>query len=136
VAAKEGVMSDSSNDSPQPAKKDQGPVQGNKPAWIGGVVLVAAGVFLLLGKFTRFSTDNWWAVFLLIPAAGSLWTAYTIWRRNEWRFNAASRGPLIGGLVLVFLAVIFLFELDFGRVWPGFLIIVGGGLLLTGIGER
>jgi drug/metabolite transporter (DMT)-like permease len=129
-------MSDSPKDSPQPAQKDQPPVQGNKPAWIGGVVLVAAGAFLLLGNLTRFSLQNWWAVFLLIPAAGSLWTAYTIWRRNEWRFNAASRGPLIGGLVLVFLAVIFLFNLDWGRVWPGFLIIVGGGLLLTGIGER
>ena len=129
-------MSDSLNDSPQPVQKNQPPVQGNKPAWIGGVVLVAAGVFLLLGNLTRFSLDNWWAVFLLIPAAGSLWTAYTIWRRNEWRFNAASRGPLIGGLVLVFLAVIFLFELPMERVWPGFLIIVGGGLLLTGIGER
>ena len=117
-------------------EKNQPPVQGNKPAWIGGVVLVAAGVFLLLGNLTRFSLDNWWAVFLLIPAAGSLWTAYTIWRRNEWRFNAASRGPLIGGLVLVFLAVIFLFDLPWDRVWPGFLIIVGGGLLLTGIGER
>jgi drug/metabolite transporter (DMT)-like permease len=112
------------------------PARGNKPAWIGGAVLVAAGAFLLFGNLTRFSLTNWWAVFLLIPAAGSLWTAYTIWRRNEWRFNAASRGPLIGGLVLVFLAVIFLFDLDWGRVWPGFLIIVGGGLLLTGIGER
>ena len=47
-------------------------MQGNKPAWIGGVVLVAAGVFLLLGNLTRFSLQNWWAVFLLIPAAGSL----------------------------------------------------------------
>jgi drug/metabolite transporter (DMT)-like permease len=127
-------MNDSPSDSPKPAK-GQPPVQG-KPAWIGGAVLVAAGVFLLLGNLTRFSLQNWWALFLLIPAAGSLWTAYTIWRRNEWRFNAASRGPLIGGLVLVFLAVIFLFNLAWDRVWPGFLIIVGGGLLLTGIGER
>ena len=129
-------MSDSSNDLPPAEPKNQPPVQGKKPVWIGGAVLVAAGIFLLLGNLTRFSLNNWWAVFLLIPAAGSLWTAYTIWRRNEWRFNAASRGPLIGGLVLVFLAVIFLFNLDWGRVWPGFLIIVGGGLLLTGIGDR
>jgi hypothetical protein len=130
------VMSDSSNDLPPAEPKNQPPVHGSKPAWIGGAVLVAAGIFLLLGNLTRFSLHNWWAVLLLIPAAGSLWTAYTIWRRNEWRFNAASRGPLIGGLVLVFLAVIFLLDLDWGRVWPGFLIIVGGGLLLTGIGDR
>lgn len=129
-------MSDSSNDLPPAEPKNQPPVQGKKPVWIGGAVLVAAGIFLLLGNLTRFSLNNWWAVFLLIPAAGSLWTAYSIWRRNEWRFNAASRGPLIGGFVLVFLAVIFLFNLDWGRVWPGFLIIVGGGLLLTGIGDR
>jgi len=130
-------MSDSPTpDASGPEPKEQPPSQTNKPAWIGGVVLVAAGVFLLLGNLTRFSLQNWWALFLLIPAAGSLWTAYTIWRRNEWRFNTASRGPLIGGLVLVYLAVIFLFDLDWARVWPGFLIIVGGGLLLTGIGER
>lgn len=129
-------MSDPTGDSPPTDRKGEPPVPVNKPAWIGGAVLVAAGVILLAGNLTRFSLRNWWAVFLLIPAAGSLWTAATIWRRNEWRFNAASRGPLIGGLVLVFLAVIFLFNLEWGRVWPGFLIIVGGGLLLTGIGER
>jgi drug/metabolite transporter (DMT)-like permease len=116
--------------------QNQPPARQNRPAWIGGVVLVAAGAFLLLGNLTRFSLHNWWAIFLLIPAAGSLWTAYSIWRRNEWRFNAASRGPLIGGLVLLFLSIIFLFDLNWGRVWPGFLIIIGGGLLLTGIGER
>lgn len=129
-------MSDPTGDSPPTDRKGEPPVPVNKQAWIGGAVLVAAGVILLAGNLTRFSLRNWWAVFLLIPAAGSLWTAATIWRRNEWRFNAASRGPLIGGLVLVFLAVIFLFNLEWGRVWPGFLIIVGGGLLLTGIGER
>jgi hypothetical protein len=129
-------MSDDRGGTPEGAPERKHPVQGSRPAWIGGVVLVVAGAFLLLSNVAGFSLHNWWALFLLIPALGSLWTAYSIWRRNEWRFNAASRGPLIGGLCLVFLVVIFLFDLDWGRAWPGFLIIVGGGLLLTGITDR
>jgi len=125
-------MSDST--SPEQHKKPSpAPVRS---AWIGGIVLIAAGVFFLLRNVAGFELDNWWALFLLIPAGGSLWTAYAIWRRNEWRFNAASRGPLIGGLVLLFLTVIFLFNLPWDKVWPGFIIIAGGGLLLTGLGER
>jgi hypothetical protein len=40
-------------------------------------------------------------------------------------------GPLIGGLVLVALALIFLLDLPIGQLWPIFLIIAGVGLLFA-----
>jgi len=41
------------------------------------------------------------------------------------------RGPLIGGLLLTFIAAAFLFSLDFGNLWPVFLILGGIALLLN-----
>jgi peptidoglycan/LPS O-acetylase OafA/YrhL len=97
--------------------------------WLGGVVLIVIGAIYMLqnaGLFTPFS--NWWALFLLIPAAGALATAFGIYRRNEGNWAAAVTGPLLGGLFLIFLTAAFLFELNFGLFWP--LLLIGGGLLL------
>jgi UDP-N-acetylmuramyl pentapeptide phosphotransferase/UDP-N-acetylglucosamine-1-phosphate transferase len=76
------------------------------------------------------SLNNWWALFILIPAIGSLWTAWTIYQKNDRKFTAASTGPLIGGIALLMVTAIFLFNLDWGRVWPVFLIIAGAAVLL------
>jgi hypothetical protein len=43
------------------------------------------------------------------------------------------RGTLTGGLMLLLVTIIFLFNLDWGKVWPLFLIIIGLGALLTGL---
>jgi hypothetical protein len=118
----------------EPQSPEQGPNQpppAKRPAWIAGGVLILAGVVLLLTNVAGVSLHNWWALFILIPAIGSLWTAYTMFKRNEGRFTAASRGPLVGGVVLLTVAAMFLFELDLGRVWPVFLIVAGAAILLT-----
>lgn len=111
-------------------KPDQQP-PAKRPAWIAGAVLILAGVVFLLTNVAGVSLQNWWALFILIPALGSLWTAYTMFKRNGGKFNAAARGPLVGGVVLFTVAAIFLFNLDWGRVWPVFLIVAGAAVLLT-----
>ena len=58
-------------------------------------------------------------------------TAFRMYERNGRRFSSASRGPLIGGLVLLAVSAVFLFNLDWGKVWPLILILGGLGLLLT-----
>jgi hypothetical protein len=102
------------------------------PQWIAGGVLLMIGVLLIVSNVTGAGFDNWWALFILIPALGSLYVAM----RNYSEAGAmteAVRKPLTGGLILLVVSLMFLFNLDWGNLWPLLLIIAGGGLLLTAL---
>ena len=43
-----------------------------KMPWVPGVILIGLGVIFLLNNITGFSIDNWWALFIFIPAIGAL----------------------------------------------------------------
>lgn len=101
-------------------------------AWVPGLILIGIGAFFLLRNFTDFDLENWWALFILIPAFGSLGKFMSSYRRSG-RIGDDARGALIGGLIMLFVAAIFLFGLDWGAVWPVFLIIAGLGALLSGL---
>jgi len=101
-------------------------------AWIGGAVLILIGVIFLLQNLSGIGFGNWWALFILIPALGSLATAWRIYQTNG-RLTAAARGPLIGGVILLMITATFLFNLDWGKVWPLFLIIAGLGALAAAL---
>ena len=105
---------------------------GPNMAWVPGLVLIGVGVVFLLNNFTDFELHNWWALFILIPAFGSLgnfWRAY----RATGHLNGDARGSLIGAMILFFVAAVFLFGWSWGAVWPFFLIIAGLGALLSGL---
>jgi len=102
--------------------------------WIGGVVLIAIGAILLLQNFDLFHMRNWWALFLLIPIFGSLNSALTLYRRDG-RFTRAVSGPLMGALVLTCIAAAFLFGINWGLVWPVFLIVGGLSILLPSMSK-
>jgi hypothetical protein len=117
-------MSDQSNqDEQRPSRQ--------RPAWIAGGVLILIGIVFIVRNVSGLYFDNWWALFILIPALGSLVTAWQMFERNGRRFTAASRGPLIGGIVLLAVTAVFLFNVDWGKVWPLFIILVGLGILLS-----
>jgi hypothetical protein len=99
-----------------------------RSSWIIGVILIVLGGLFLLQTLTGFNLDNWWALFILIPAFSSFSNAYRLQRENG-RLTAAARGSLMGGLLLTFIAAVFLFSLDFGKYWPVFLIFAGISLL-------
>jgi hypothetical protein len=99
--------------------------------WVAGVVLVVMGLLFLLGNLTGFRLDNWWALFIFIPAFINLGNALGIYRRHG-RFNAAARGMLTGSVILTTVALAFLLDLDWGIIWPLFLIIAGIAALLNG----
>ena len=101
-------------------------------AWVPGLILIGIGAYFLLTNFTDFELHNWWALFILIPAFGSLGKFMSDYRRAG-RITGDARGALIGGLIMLFVAAIFLFGLDWGAVWPVFLIIAGLGALLSGL---
>jgi hypothetical protein len=107
----------------------QGRQWGTGGQWIVGLVLVIVGVVLLLQTYGNVSLQNWWALFILIPAFSSLATGYHQYRLAG-RLNRGAAGSLAGGVILLLLTAVFLFNLDFGKIWPLFLILAGLGILL------
>jgi hypothetical protein len=114
--------------SPEDGEKS---VKSRRPGWVVGGVLIVLGVFFIIQRFAGFTLKNWWALFILIPAIGSLVTAFQMYVKNERRFTAASRGPLIGGLLLVALSAVFLFNMAWAWAWPLFVILAGLGIMLS-----
>ena len=103
--------------------------------WVWGILLVALGGLFMLqnaGYFSQFS--NWWALFILLPAAGSFSAALGAYRRqgNEW--TGAATGPLLAGVLLLGLTAVFLFNLSLSLFGP--LLLIGAGLLVLVFGLR
>jgi hypothetical protein len=120
-----------SNEHSQTEKQPEG--KPRQPAWIVGGVLILLGIVFILRNITGVELHNWWALFILIPALGSLATAWQMFVRNDRRITAASRGPLIGGVVLLAIAAIFLLGIDWAIAWPFLLIIAGAAVLLSSL---
>ncbi len=99
-------------------------------AWIGGAILVALGVIFLVQNLTGFELRNWWALFILLPAIGTLGNAINQYQAAGGHLNASARGSLVAGLVLTLIAVAFLVGIN-NLFWPILLIILGLGLLLN-----
>lgn len=104
----------------------------NHPAWIGGAILILLGLIFLVQNLTGFSLSNWWALFILIPAVNAFGHAYNNYK-SDGRFSGPVRGSLFGGLALTFVAFVFLFNLNFGTLWPVLLILGGAGLLINAL---
>ncbi len=102
--------------------------------WLGGAILILIGVIFLIGEFTSFYLHNWWALFILIPAVNSFANAWSEYQKPK-RFVKAVRNSLVGGVIFTALALILLLGLDFGRLWPIFLIIGGAAMLVTALSQ-
>ncbi|HEX9595647.1 MAG TPA: hypothetical protein VF982_02115 [Anaerolineales bacterium] len=102
---------------------------GRSQSWVPGVVLILIGVvFLLRNYFPEYSLDNWWALFILLPAMSSFTRAVEIYRKDG--FNRSARSSVFWGLFFTLLSASFLFSLNFALIWPAFLIIGGLAMLL------
>jgi len=99
--------------------------------WIGGVILIAIGLIFLFTNLGGFHLNNWWALFILIPAISNFGSAWENYRANG-RLTKSGRGSITGGLILTLIACTFIFEWPWGVIWPIFLIIGGVGALLGG----
>lgn len=97
--------------------------------WIGGVVLIALGVIFLLQNFGYPIPENWWALFLLVPAVGAFMSAWSSYQKSGGQITGAVRGGVIGGVLLTLLAGLLYFNIDFGKFWPVVLIVIGASLL-------
>ena len=104
----------------------------NNTAWIGGVILIVLGIIFLLQSMRGFYLNNWWALFILIPAFGSFADAWNTYRQAG-RLNRRARGALISGCVFLLITAAFLFNWNWGIVLPVLLIVWGVTLLLNSL---
>jgi len=102
---------------------------GQRSPWMPGLILILIGAFFLLRNFTGYQLENWWALFILIPALGNLSGAYESYR-SAGTFTRAARSQLFWGLFFTLLSASFLLAVDFGLIWPAFLILGGLAMLL------
>jgi hypothetical protein len=103
----------------------QTPSASRNGAVIGGIVLIGLGLIFLLQNFGLFYVGNWWALFILLGTAGAWGSAWHIYQNNGQRITSAVADAFIGGIFPLAVALIFLFNLNWGAVWPVFLIIAG-----------
>jgi cation transport ATPase len=101
-------------------------------AWVGGVILILLGIIFLLQSMRGFYLNNWWALFILIPAVGSFADAWNIYRQTG-RLSRRVRGAFITGCVFLLITATFLFNWNWGLVLPVLLIIWGVTILLNSL---
>lgn len=104
--------------------------RGNSGAWIIGVALIGVGLFLLWQNWYGMMVQNWWALFILLPAAGCLAAAWRVWREENGGFTLRLLAPLAIGLMLLAVTLIFLF--DYAVNWAFVLpvLFIGFGILV------
>jgi len=102
-----------------------------------GGLLLLAGVLILLRNLDIISIGlhNWWAVFILVPAVGSLLNGITALRRAG-RWTPKVGGSLLGAAVLTLVALTLLLGWRWGRIWPLFLVAGGISALMNGLEEQ
>jgi len=140
---------DSTNTEPQPETLDRHAARHqrreerraarggrNGGAWVGGAVLIILGIVFLLQNTGAFSLENWWALFILIPARGAFGRAWRTYQDAGGRITAAVRSALIGGVVLTMVSAAFLFNLNWGLLAPVLILLAGIGLLINGLLPR
>ncbi len=101
---------------------------------IVGFVLIGLGLYFLLGALNIKIAIVWWQWLILLPGIGMLAQAFIRWMRFGW-LDKETREHAFGGVMVVFVAVIFIFGLDWGKVWPLFLIIPGVAMLIGWIDD-
>ncbi len=121
-------------DDPTPSPQTSQSVSKNN-SWVAGVILIAIGLVFLATNLGGFTLNNWWALFILIPAAFTFGNAFSDYKENG-RLTKKGRGDLTGGLIMSLIGCTFLFSWDWGKIWPLFLIIGGISALLGSWSEK
>jgi hypothetical protein len=119
----------------QPVARPEGSSSGRM---IGALLLIVLGVvFLLMQNGLIMPNFNWWALFIFVPGIAGLANGIGAYRRFGY-LTSQARASITGGTITTFVGSIFLFNLDWGKVWPVFIIIPGIFMLLglSNSGER
>jgi hypothetical protein len=103
--------------------------QGESSNWLTGVALITIGLLYLLHHAgILHSFTNWWALFILMPAAGSFSTAMRAYQHAGGVWTKEAFGSFLAGMLFLGLTAVFLFSLNLSLFGP--LLLIGTGLLL------
>src|SRR5580704_15125333 len=92
-------------------------------SWLVGIILIGLGAIFLAQNFGYPLPNNWWALFLLLPAFASFATAWSMYQRNGSQLTPPVTSALLTGVFLVLLSGVFLLGIDLGKFWPLILIV-------------
>ncbi len=112
------------------ARRDDRRATRTGGTWLAGTALIMLGLIYMLQNMGALHLNNGWALFILLPATGSLASAYGLYHRHG-RWTAAGRGALIGGLMLMAVTVFFLLDVEWIKWWPLLLVLFGIGALMN-----
>jgi hypothetical protein len=101
-------------------------------AWLGGMLLILLGLLLAGQNMNLLAFNNWWALFILLPAFGSFATAWRIYQ-TEGRFTMRARSAAIIGFMFTLVTAMFLFEMNWTTLGPILLILAGLAILVNAL---
>lgn len=100
--------------------------------WVGGAILILLGL-LLFGQYNKMlDFENWWALFILLPAVGSFTAAWRIYN-TDGRFTRRSRSAAIIGFFLTLVSVMFVFNMNWIALGPILLILAGISIFVNAL---
>ncbi len=103
-----------------------------KNSFVSGVVIILIGIVFLLMNFDVIDFGHrWWTLFFLIPIGQLGSDVWKRWERNGKKYSPDMSGSLIGLLSVSTVMIIFVFNFNWGVMWPLFIIIGGISVLLT-----
>lgn len=94
------------------------------------IALILVGAYFLLRNVLGWEINNWWALFILIPALFALGNGWQFYQTDR-RFSPRVTSTLTGGAFMLLVAFVFLLGISWGTIWPVFLIIGGLGMLVS-----
>lgn len=115
------------SNAPQPSEVEHR--RSHSGRWVPGLILIGLGIIFLANNLTGIEIQNWWALFILIPAFGAFARAWERYKQAGM-LDSQARGSVLGGLIMTTLAAVFLFNLNW--VWFGPVLLILLGLTLLG----
>jgi len=97
-----------------------------------GFSLVLLGGGLLAVNLLTVQLENWWALFILMPALALFGFGSLMPRNANGRFSLISRFLFASGLIVFVVAMMFLLNMDWGIYWPLMITSPGVGLIIVG----
>src|ERR1700741_307254 len=98
--------------------------ENNRKSFPFGLIFIVLGVIFLLRNFDIIDIGHrWWTLFFLLPITYLMTDILQRRKSNQGKIPPEARGSMIGLITLVTVMTIFVLELNWGMVWPVFIII-------------
>ena len=96
-----------------------------------GILLILFAIILVFKNLGFPFPDNWWALFILLPAFGCFSSAWRSSRAAGGHFNRHPHGNLVCGVGFLFVTAMFLFSLNWLYIGPILLALAGLSLIVN-----